>query len=368
MLTNWLRKVLFGGTRCRPQRRPARRGDRGSFKPGVEGLEDRQMLSASALFAASAVAKDAVWYSLGGGALFEHVGTFPNDTVSSVAIPNGIAQISAGKGSGGQDAAFVLDGDNIVFEVVRSGNTLSAQALVSPVLAISASAVSPDTVFAVSAIDHSIHEFVKGIGVHDYALGAPTNLYGAQPSQISAGKDGATGTAAVFANFNGAVYEHTASGWSYVTGVNLSAPHSIWQTFQAVGDFSASQVAGDTVFTVNLFGDLSESIGYHSMPNTPPAYFSLSVGSGVSQVSAGVDANGGVAAFTLTGSGSLDEYTVSGLFSYAKAHVADYATAIDASQVQGNTVYYSIGSWPALGSELLEHSGQSVQLISAIIG
>src|SRR5262249_34947037 len=140
-----------------------------------------------------------------------------------------------------------------------------------------------------------------------------------QATHLSAGKDGTTGKEAVFVNFNGAVYEHTGStanaGWSFVAGVNLSAPHSLWQIGFAVSDLSASQVQGAPVFLADsggaLFGtgnNLTEYVGHATGTNTPLSYNSYSVASGVLQVSAGVDNNGHVAAFTLSSNYSLDEY------------------------------------------------------------
>jgi hypothetical protein len=362
MFRNWFHNRFLASSRSPRQARA-------TFKPAVEGLEDRQLLSASMNFAASAVAPDAVWYTPsyqhGGTTLYEHVNGIA--TNPSVNIPNGIAQVSAAKNWAGGDAVFVLDGANQVWECVRWGNTIATPTLIAGgVQEISGSMVAPDTVFTISADPtHSITEFRNNsffvTSILSYPLGLPSSGGPFQASDISAGKDGTTGQEAVFVNFSGAVYEHKGltanAGWSYVAGVNLNAPHSVWIIPFAVSDFSASQVAGDTVFTINELGNLYENVGSAS------GYTSLFVTSGVSQVSAGVDASGHATAFTLTSSGSLDEYTY--YPGSIPKHISPYwekthiggGSALSASQVQSDTVY---SESPGCFWTLNENSGQSL--------
>jgi hypothetical protein len=264
--------------------------------------------------------------------------------------------VSAAKSLGGLDAAFVLDGQHNVWECARVDSVFyPPKVIATNVLEISASTVTPDTVFAISAVDHSVSEY-QSTGyfnaVANFPLGSPSSGGPFQATDISAGKEGATGKEAVFVNFNGVVYEHTGltanAGWSSVAGVNFSAPHNSLFTLLAISDFSASQAQGDTVFVVDLFGSLSEERGQSGGPGTPLSYTDYSVAFGVFGVSAGVDANGQVAAFALDSSHSLDEYTfqitiVNGVpgYSFSKAHVADSVTGVSASQITPSLVFYT---------------------------
>jgi hypothetical protein len=380
MSMTWLHNLLFGQSQSRARRGRSVRGHgRASFKPALEGLEDRQLLSATGLFSASAVTPDAVWYSPGSGGpsaniLYEHVGTYPNASLYSVSLPNVIVGVSAGRGIGGQDAVFVLDSEHKVWEVIRSGTSLSTPRLIaSDVMEISASAVSANTVFTISALDHSISEY-RNFAMRP--LGLPTGSGPFQATDISAGKDGKTGREAVFVNFNGAVYEHTGLApnkhWSYVAGVNLSAPHLPLLDFLAISEFSASQTQGDTVFVVTELGSLYEEIGKAAGTNTPLSYNSYFVTSGVAQVSAGVDANGHTTVFTLTTTGSVDERSLhynffTHAYYYSQSHIAvDFNCGLSASPVQGDTVYY--GGVAGSPASLYEHSPEDNQLVYVAIG
>jgi hypothetical protein len=380
MLMTWLNNLLFGQSQSRPrQGRPARERGRASFKPALEGLEDRQLLSATGLFSASAVTPDAVWYSPGSGGpsaniLYEHVGTYPSASLYSVSLPNVIVQVSAGKGTGGNDAVFVLDSAKKVWEVIRSGSSLSTPKLIATgVMDISASAVTANTVFTISAVDHSVSEYRNSV---KHSLGLPGGSGPFQATDLSAGKDGKTGQEAVFVNFNGAVYEHTGltpnKHWSYVAGVNLSAPHIPLLDLLAIGEFSASQTQGDTVFVVDLIGSLYEQVGHATGTNTPLSYNSYFVTSGVSQVSAGVNASGRTTVFTVNTTGSVDEYTYHYNFFtqdyyFSQSHIAvDFNCGLSASPVQGDTIYYgSVSGFPA---SMYEHSPQHSQLVYVVIG
>jgi hypothetical protein len=375
VLKSWLNKLLFGRSESRARRgRAARDRGRATFKPALEGLEDRQLLSATGLFSASTVRPDAVWYSTGAGGpsaniLYEHVGKYPSASLYSVSLPNVIAQVSAGKGTGGADAVFVRDIDNDVWEVLRTGSGLSVPRLVATgVSDISASAVTANTVFTISALDHSVSEY-RNFAMHSLGLPGGSGPY--QATDISAGKDGKTGGEAVFVNFNGAVYEHTGltpnKHWSYVTGVNLSAPHLPFFDLLAVGEFSASQTQGDTVFVVDLLGSLYDEVGKTTGAKTPLSYTSYFVTSGVDQVSAGVDRHGHTTVFALAANGSVDEYVYHPNFFthgyyYSHSHVGTYFNCgLSASPVQGDTLYYgSVSGFPA---SLFESSPKGGQLV-----
>jgi hypothetical protein len=330
-------------------------------------------LSAAALFAPSATMADAVWYSTGNNTLSRHFGSSPSTL--SVALPNSIVQVSAGTTlySSTHDAAFVLDSQHKVWEVINTGGALAAPTLFATnVQEISGSAVSTgailggptadfDTVFTISSLDHSVSRYQDVIfsGVVKTPLGLPSSGGPFVASHISAGKDGTTGNAAVFVNFSGAVYEHTGltanGGWSYVAGINLMQP--VWSTlpvFWAISDFSASQWQGDTVFVINGLGSLSEDVGQYNGANTPLSYTSHSITTGVTQVSATNGPYGNAAAFTLTATGSLDEYTA---FGATKSHIANSVTSLSATPTQANSVVYMLGNFQTPGSQLLEYDG-----------
>jgi hypothetical protein len=307
--------------------------------------------------------------------------------VYSTPVQNSLVQLSAGLGSGGRDAVFALDSKQQLWEYVRFGNSFASPQLIgSHIEQISGSAVSPDTVFAISAnAAHSTYEYhVSAPGfVFQYALGLPPSSGGPyKATQISAGTDGA-GQASVFVNFNGVVYEATGVAtqkhWTKVAGVNLSAPHSPLLTPFAIRDISASQVQGDTVFAVTydlpVFGpggSLTEYVGHITGKNHHLVYTAHLVASGVTQVSAGTDGAGHATVFALSTQGSLDEYTyqffpfVLPHFGYSKAHVADAVQHLDGSQIQGDTVYY--GDVLGVGATLYEHSPQGTSLDYVCIG
>jgi hypothetical protein len=284
-----------------------------------------------------------------------------------------VVQVSATKNWLGLEAALVLDGQHNVWECVRVGSSIGSPTLIaSNIQEISASMLKADTVFTISAdASHSVSEYRNltafwGIVIKSTPLGTPSSGGPFAATHISAGKDGATGQEAVFVNFNGAVYEHNSAGWSYVAGVNLSAPHSWWQIGFAISDMSASQVSADTVFAVDSAGwllggnnNLHVYVGQSTGANKPLSFVSVFMGSGMTQVSATVDTTGQMAAFTLTSNGSLDEYTLTGIATYTKSHIWDLVdNGLAASQIQGNTVYFESAASFGLDSfnSLFEYS------------
>ena len=388
MLMSWLRKWYSGQTPSRRPRRPAQAAGRATFMPAVEGLEERQMLSAAGLFAASAFAPDAVWFAQG-NVLSEHVGTDPNTGWSHafIPVPGTIQQVSAAKTD--KDAAFVRDSHGDVYLYERTGSFIAGPVKVADHAAdISAAAVQPGAVFVISSVNQSVAEYIDFNGIHMYPLGTPASGQGPfKATQVSAGKD-SVGNDAVFVNFNGALYEHAGAtppgvGWSYITGTNLSGPYNPF-TASAVTDISASRVQNDTVFVVQtpVFqlspngGSLTEYVGQGTGSNNPPPSYTpyAILSSGVAQVSAGTDTYGNPAAFVLDTSGSLDQYTyhpgslIKGFPAYwSKTHIANTATELDASQAQANTVYYSPGGVRSVHGQLFENSNLVNSLVWAAL-
>jgi hypothetical protein len=326
--------------------RPVRASRRASFKPALESLEQRQLLSAASTNPFSVVYNNAQWgVTLNADNTESLVEFLPNGTeaVSPVHLQGTIQKVSAGKWSGGSgDAAYVLDSSGRVWEFWRSGSTIYSGFLpmCSNAHDISASAVSNETVF-VAANDGTVAEYQVNAWnlVIKTQLGAPFS----GPTWVSAALDGATGNPAVFANFNGALCEHTGAGWSYVAGWTRYQPYP--GSPPPVTDFSASQLLGDTVFAV-INGGLVEGIGKATGANKPLSYtWSTVVSSGVAQVSVGYH-YGQPTAFVLDTSGSVAEYTFSsGNWSKKVIFTAQssyYATSIEASQVQDDTVYYYV--------------------------
>jgi len=341
-----LQNLISNQTGSRNNRR--QRGNaakRPTTKLAVESLEKREVPSAVNVFAASAVAPNAEWTvvtSPGGSSVKEYFSSTNTTYSSPGTIPGTIKQLSAGKtyfDSG--DAVFARDANNNVWEFYRDGTSLSAPVKIATgVIDISGSALSADTFFGVDTT-HSVNEYKAYLGLTQTAvtpLGTPWG--GAQASRVSAALDGSTLKEAVFANFGGNLCEHTAwAGWSIVSGLSGT-----------VTDFSASQIQGDTVFAVNNSA-LVEYVGKGGGINMPLSYTSSTiVSSGVTQVSAGMDANGHAAAFTLSTGGSVDEYFYEQCplppypGAWFKKHITDvcpiFQVGLDASQVQSDKVYY----------------------------
>jgi hypothetical protein len=374
-----LRNLLHRPSRSRQRQGRLGRGSRrATFQPAVEGLEDRQLLSTAALFAPSATLGDRVWYSTGNNMLCQHH-TNPSATLS-IALPSPIVQVSAGTTAWNtttEDAAFVLDNQHNVWEVIDTWNALTAVHIATNVQEISGSIVSGgvygapkadfDTVFAISSLDHSVSRYQNTpfSGVVHTPLGLPSSGGPFQATHLSAGRDGTTGQAAVFVNFDGAVYEHTGltanAGWSYVAGINLLTWPKGQPAFAATWDFSASQRQGDTVFVINALGCLFEDVGHSNGANTPLSYTSHTIAIGVTQVSAGMDQSGNAAAFALSTTGSLDEYTA---FGATKSHIANSVTSLSAVQNGTNSVCYLVGSFQTAGSQLLEYDGMWQETIT----
>jgi hypothetical protein len=163
----------------------------------------------------------------------------------------------------------------------------------------------------------------------------------ANASQISAGKDAATGKDAVFINFGGHLYEHTGSvfakGWKHVA--------------DDVTDFAGSQVQGDTVFVIKS-GVLSEYVKGKG----------TFLADNVSGVSAGIDAHFRPAAFILTMSGDLEEHTGTNP-KKGFTTIASGVTAMDASLTGPNTVFYTVGSPGDPAYDIHEHNGKGDTLL-----
>jgi hypothetical protein len=273
-------------------------------------------------------------------------GTLASGIVSAhdAAIDGGIAQVSAGTHEGGSGAVFVRFRDGTVNEyfhqagssprewesltIVQGGPNGGASE-------ISASQVRADAVFI--RMGGLVEEHVgtnpdPSVGVSlivpvaqppgPHFIGSLSRIMLPDPSQISAGKDAATGEDAVFINFGGILYEHTgpasATGWKYVTN--------------GVTGLSASQVQGDTVFVIKS-GALSEYV------NGTGTFIT----GNVSQVSAGIDTHSKAAAFILTNNHNLYEHTGTDPL-YGWTHIASRVRGMDASQTGVNTVFYTVGS------------------------
>jgi hypothetical protein len=350
MFLKWLRSLTSAPSR-RQHRRSATCPARARFQPKLEALEDRQLLSGMAPVAASAALSNTVYYERDGGLYQDKSGT------EALVAAGNYKQVSCGlylkQGAFfPTDAIFALDGSGHVSQYIPAGagTFQGGGTLLTNVAEISASQVALDTFF-LRGTNGAVYEFSHQ---NLSALGAPLGIDPNSATQISAGKDGATGKEAVFVNFSGALYEHTGSspnlGWSFVSGVYK--PANLFQSLFAVSDFSGSQVQGDTVFVITpgvfLGGQLGEHVG------TDPNSGWTSITTQVSQVSAGVDSLGHPAAFYSTGN-ALYEHASFGPDVQIAANTS--VSYLAASQTQSDTVYYG-------GPKILySHAGSTDRLV-----
>jgi hypothetical protein len=362
--------LLHAQTPSRQRQRPVGHGSRrATFRPAVEGLEDRQLLSAMAPVTPSVNLYDGVYYERNGGlylnqpqrgaCFFPLSGPCSPSPADTLVAPVGLVkQVSCGihddpVGTPGfspseTDAVFVLDTTGTVHEYYAqytpvmglSGTYYNLSYQSGPtfynVAEISASQLSSDTFF-MRRTDGSVWESSNG---HLAAVWAPAGIDPKSATQISTGLAGSTGKEAVFVNFAGALYEHAGtsptSGWSYVTG-NYK-PTSWLQSMFVVSDFSASQIESDTVFVIKpgtFLGASQLSVHVGTDPNS--GWTGLA--SGVVQVSAGEDSLGKAAAFYTTTSNALYECPSSGPVVQVAGNNSNVAYVV-ASQSNLDTVCY----------------------------
>lgn len=355
MVRNWLRSLTSAvALSPRSRNRKADRPKRSGFKPVVENLEQRQLMTATTLAAGASSRLDNSFYVLN-GELIQHLGTGTNAKEYHVA--NNVAQVSCGlhKVSSAflpDEGVFVLDNLGNVTEYVQQGTVGNYYGtfVATGVAEISASQAALDTVF-LRFTDGRIYEHS---GMNNLAgwsnVGAPSGVT-RSPTQIGAGKDGATGKEAVFVNFSGSLYEfRTASAsWSFVAGIPPKITSTPLFGYTTVTNFSASQIQGDTVFVItsNLLsqGHLSQHVGTDSSSGW------TSIAYQVTDVSAAKDSLGKAAAFYRTNDGALYEHRSFG----SDVQIASYCEVLAASQAQSDTVYYG---WGSLHQKILEHSPQ----------
>jgi hypothetical protein len=356
---------LFGGQTRSPLRQAApRRAPRpAAFRPAVEALEAREVMSANATVASAYYTYHGSYFVDASAHLFEHIGTDPNSGLFPISTPTGVAQVSAGT-TFTQDVVFarLVNGD--VYEYYGTPGNFKQQLICHNAAEISGAVSGLFSTVFVRKTDNSVSEFVYGIfGVSEVPLGAPTGINPKSATQISAGVDGATRLPSVFVNFSGALYEHTGtspnSGWSYVAGM---VPTNLWQYELAVKDISASQDTGDTVFATNGFlGSLYEYSGEATSKGLQ--FNATALGTGVAQVSAGLDAGGVEMAFVLKQDGSLWKHTgwsSSSGWTWIDNGVSNFA----ASQGQLDTVVYHTNALPGYLDAIMEYNWNTHYMVS----
>jgi hypothetical protein len=358
------RNLIGGQTRSRKRQAAPRRDSRpAAFRPSVEALEAREVMSANATIASACYTYHGSYFVDASAHLFEHIGTDPNSGLFPISTPQGVAQVSAGT-LGYQDAVFarLINGD--VYEYYGTPGSFKQQLICHNAAEISGAVNGPFSTVFVRKTDNSVSECGYGIfGVGEVPLGAPTGINPKSATQISAGLEGATNLPAVFVNFNGALYEHgysPNSGWTYVTGV---VPGGLWWQYElAVKDISASQNTGDTVFATNGFlGSLYEYSGEATSKGLQ--FNATALGTGVAQVSAGVHASGVEMAFVLKQDGSLWKHTgwsSSSGWSLIDTGVSTFA----ASQGQLDTVVYHTNANPGYLDAVMEYNWNTHYLVS----
>ncbi len=295
--------------RATSQEIPPRR--RRAFHGHLDQLEGRQLLTAYAYeVAAAAVGANTAFVLNPGGNLYEHVGTNPN--VGWSYLSGGVAQISAGRDSYGQNAVYAVLTNGSLYEITSRGRYF----LTSGVSQISASQFQSNTVFALMN-NGALYE-INGTGTT-----TPRYLAGGI-AQISAGRD-TSGFASVFALFNNnTLEEDTSAGWHYIDNGSLMGRGT---------EISASQFQANTAFVLNSSGGILEYSG--SGPLTEFFYLSRSLGA--TQICAGRDPSGSASVYYLA-SGTLYEITSAGgpYFVAANVSILDPGSA---AQYQADTTY-----------------------------
>jgi hypothetical protein len=298
-----------------------------------------------------------------GGNLYRHTGTNPNAGFALLAT--NVAQVSAGIGARHQDVVFVLQTNGNLFEYdsntdtsVQVGSTVGVNTSDPIVGFISASQISPDTVFEVGAggsilagyygVAHSTGWLPTNYSVYTlYSSNVPGAI-----TQIGAGLS--SGNAAVFAQVStGNVYVYTTTGL-YYTGYSGTPGGT---------EFSASQVENNEIFIRNASGSLYRTITENGVFTTVPVPTVPNVGT-VTWVSAGVDAQGLATAYYTTSQGYMYEYDLANLGTYFISVGPNTLDSDSASQVNPNLVFaYAIE--PSVGKtyyylhQIHNHSGDS---------
>jgi hypothetical protein len=320
--------------RATSQEIPPRR--RRAFHGRLDQLEGRQLLTTYAYeVAAAAVGSNTAFVLNPGGNLYEHVGTNPNAGWSY--LSGGVAQISAGRDSYGQNAVYTVLTNGSLYEITSRGRYF----LTSGVSQISASQFQSNTVFAVMN-NGALYE-INGTG------GTPLRYLAGGIAQISAGRD-TSGFASVFALFNNNTFEEdTSTGWHYIDNGG-------WMG-RAI-QISASQIQADTAFVMNGSGGVLEYSTSHSLTS-----FRYLMYSGAAEIAAGRDATGSASVYFLSNTGinrpeNLYEITSTSPAFEVAANVS-LLNPGSASQYQSNTIY---------GYTINRYTGYSYVTLDAYIG
>jgi hypothetical protein len=358
-MMKWLKSLIS----TRAPARPAQR--RAGFRPALETLEDRQLMSATVTAAGGLAGVNQCYVQGSDGSLSLYQGSTMVSQIVTASVAsshNGIAQVSAGVRPGiwglNPSAPFVRFDDGTVNEYLQSGSTWSALNLcTSGASEISASQNLADDVFV--RFGGWVEEHVGTnpdntfgwnlVAEQGWMANLPVNglqsfqnqRMSTDAYQMSVGYDATTGTSnhAVFVNFGGSLWEHTGTNWA-----------TSWKhVTDSVTGLSASQIQGDTVFALKS-GQLWEyvgGVGTRLMDN-------------VLQVSAGVDSSGHAAAFVLTANNILYEHTGMNPNLGWTPPIASGVSSIDAAQGSLDTVFYVKD--PNFGSPMYtiwEHRGQT---------
>jgi hypothetical protein len=305
---------MVRGLRRASQETPPRR--RRAFHGQLDQLEGRQLLTVYAYeVAAAAVGANTAFVLNPGGNLYEHVGTNPN--AGWTYLSGGVAQISAGRDSYGQNAVYEVLANGNLDEITSRGTYF----LTSGVSQISASQFQSNTVFALMN-SGALYE-INGTGGT-----APRYLAGSV-TQISAGRDSA-GNTSVFALFSNNTFEEdTTAGWHYIDNGGLMG--------RAI-QISASQIQADTAFVMNGSGGVLEYSISRSL-----ASFRYLMWSGAAEIAAGRDTTGSASVYFLSNTGinrpeNLYEITSTSPAFEVAANVS-LLNPGSASQYQANTIY-----------------------------
>jgi hypothetical protein len=280
------------------------------FRPRLEGLEDRQMLSASASLQA-----DGVYIRYTNGQLWEHT------SKGFRFIDVNTASVSSGLDTFGNPAAFIIRNNG---QLVEYSPAIGYRLIDVNVVRASASQTQRDTVFMVY-INGMVYEHTGA------SAAAGFHLIDGNAIDVSAGKD-SLGAPAVFVTYvNNQVYEYSTNiGFHFID----------WN----VVSLSASQTQADTAFIVYDNSYLYEHVG-----NSHASGFIL-IDVNAVDVSAGQDTTGVPAVFVRYNNNAVFEWSAALGFRFIDIN----ALSISASQQEKDTVFVVYDN-----NMLFEHIGLS---------
>jgi hypothetical protein len=282
------------------------------YRPKLEALEDRRLLSIAAN-----TATDGVFIRYNDGQLWERT------SAGFRFIDTNTVSVSSGVDTSGNPSAFILYNNGALYEwSVKNGFTLIDVNAVS----ISGSQIQADTVFIV----YDNGALFEHTGL---SSGAGFSLIDVNATNVSAGRDSAGNPAAYIVYDNTALYEWSPSLGFHLIDVNVAS-------------VNADQLQANTAFIIYTNNYLYEHVG------TSSASGFQFVDVNVDDVSVGTATGGATAAFILYTNGFVYEWSGPAGFRFIDSN----AVTISATTQQTDTTFIVYDN-----TDLFEHVGTSSQ-------